>query len=180
MKKKILILNESYMPINITTHKKVIKMIAQEKLDVIEVYNNEYYHNGFPKNPSVVRLRHTIKMGKTRKIYKEFNRRNVLERDNYRCQYCSKLIDHKTMHWDHVIPREQGGPTNYTNIVACCLKCNQKKENKSLDKSGMKLKCTPEAPYESSSVYAIIINRINHLIGPSKEITWENYIYWNK
>jgi 5-methylcytosine-specific restriction endonuclease McrA len=180
MKKKVLILNESYMPLNITTHKKVIKMYVQGKIDILEQYDDQCYKNGIPKNPAVVRLKHTIHMGKTRKIYKEFTRINILERDNFSCQYCNKNLSLKTMHWDHIIPRDRGGPTNFTNIVASCLKCNQNKENKSLKESGLKLKCKPSIPYESSCVYTIIMNRINRHLGNEIEESWKSYIYWKK
>ena len=38
----------------------------------------------------------------------KFNRQNLLERDNHRCQYCGKNLPSKELNMDHVIPRDRG------------------------------------------------------------------------
>ena len=44
---------------------------------------------------------------------------------------------------DHIHPRSQGGPLDWSNIVLSCRKCNDKKKNKSLKESWLKLLITP-------------------------------------
>lgn len=59
----------------------------------------------------------------------------ILRRDAHRCQYCSA----KATTLDHVVPRCQGGPSTWTNLVACCLPCNQRKGGRTPEQAGMGL-----------------------------------------
>lgn len=58
-----------------------------------------------------------------------FMRKQVLERDAYRCQTrgCGDWHD---LHIDHVIPESRGGPTIVENLQVLCQKCNLKKGNR--------------------------------------------------
>jgi hypothetical protein len=52
-------------------------------------------------------------------------RKQVFERDKYRCRYCgSKNI---SLHADHVYPESKGGATILENLVAACPDCNYRK-----------------------------------------------------
>lgn len=66
-------------------------------------------------------------------------RRNIMKRDNYTCQYCFVELDKCTPTIDHVLPRGRGGKHEWTNVVACCLKCNRKKGNRTPEEAGMPL-----------------------------------------
>ena len=57
----------------------------------------------------------------------KFNRRNIFIRDENRCQYCGRSYGSQRLSLDHVMPKSRGGPTNWENIVCCCLDCNVKK-----------------------------------------------------
>lgn len=59
-----------------------------------------------------------------------FNRRNILVRDNFSCQYCGCRLSMSDLTFDHVIPRSAGGRTNFDNIVAACAPCNSRKANR--------------------------------------------------
>jgi 5-methylcytosine-specific restriction endonuclease McrA len=49
----------------------------------------------------------------------------VLQRDNYRCQYCGRTQqDGYEMHVDHIVPVAEGGPTTEDNLVTSCRDCN--------------------------------------------------------
>ena len=63
-----------------------------------------------------------------------FNKKNILRRDHYTCQYCSRRGDRLTV--DHVVPRSRGGGTTWTNVVAACLRCNLHKGNRTADEAG--------------------------------------------
>ena len=78
--------------------------------------------------PTVLLLR-----GYDRMLMQEmkFNRQNLLERDDYRCQYCGKNLPAKELNMDHVVPRDRGGGTTWENVVISCIKCNSKKSNRS-------------------------------------------------
>jgi 5-methylcytosine-specific restriction endonuclease McrA len=66
----------------------------------------------------------------------------VLRRDAWRCAYCSKPAN--TI--DHVQPKSKGGADTWDNLVACCLKCNNTKGDKTLNEIGWTLGFQPKMP----------------------------------
>jgi 5-methylcytosine-specific restriction endonuclease McrA len=98
----------------------------------------------------------------------KFNRQNLLERDDFRCQYCGKNFPVKELNMDHVVPRDRGGRTSWENVVISCIKCNSKKSNRSPKEAGMRLlkepKRPPRRPFMSS------------LYGKPMEETWTHFI----
>ena len=54
----------------------------------------------------------------------KFNRRNIYARDGSKCQYCGKKYPTTELSLDHVMPKSQGGKSNWENIVCCCVSCN--------------------------------------------------------
>lgn len=51
-------------------------------------------------------------------------RAKVLERDGYICNYCGDVEANEV---DHVIPVDEGGNDDETNLVAACGFCNRSK-----------------------------------------------------
>lgn len=76
----------------------------------------------------------------------KFSRQNVFARDNDTCQYCNQRLDRKRLNLDHVVPRQQGGPTNWTNVVCSCRECNSRKANRTPEQAGMRLHRPPARP----------------------------------
>lgn len=74
----------------------------------------------------------------------KYSRKNVIQRDNYTCQYCGKSIGPMTV--DHIVPRSKGGQSNWDNLVACCKRCNSQKGDKTLDQLGWNLIQQPIVP----------------------------------
>jgi len=67
-------------------------------------------------------------------VTKEEGRR-ILERDNYRCQYCgldgrASFENALVMRVDFVVPRARKGKKDAQNLVACCMACNSIKGTK--------------------------------------------------
>ena len=60
------------------------------------------------------------------------NRRAILEREDNKCFYCLRLIDESNYIIEHVISRPKGD-NSYTNLVASCVSCNNKKGATSAD-----------------------------------------------
>jgi 5-methylcytosine-specific restriction endonuclease McrA len=75
-----------------------------------------------------------------------FNRDNLFERDDYRCQYCGNHFPDDQLNMDHVIPRDKGGRTSWENIVTSCIPCNSRKANRLPHQASMYLKKKPERP----------------------------------
>lgn len=58
----------------------------------------------------------------------------VLNRDNFRCQYCGKTPqDGIKLILDHITPRRKGGLTTLDNLVSACELCNLQKTGNPLD-----------------------------------------------
>jgi 5-methylcytosine-specific restriction endonuclease McrA len=75
-----------------------------------------------------------------------FSRRNLYRRDQLRCQYCGRRQLAEALTIDHVVPRSQGGSTNWSNCVLACKACNRKKGGRTPDQAGMKLLNHPVRP----------------------------------
>ncbi|MFM8004699.1 MAG: HNH endonuclease, partial [Dolichospermum sp.] len=110
---KVLVLNASYEPLNITSWRRATVLLMKGKAERLE-YNGKFLYTDFPQ-PTVIRLRHYVRVP-----YMEvpLTRRNILHRDGHTCQYCGYTGDKLTL--DHVIPRSRGGGDTWENIVAAC------------------------------------------------------------
>ena len=76
----------------------------------------------------------------------KFNRRNIFLRDENCCQYCGRRYGSHRLSLDHVLPKSRGGPTNWENIVCCCLDCNVRKGGRTPHEAGMALIKVPRKP----------------------------------
>ncbi|MCU0534420.1 MAG: HNH endonuclease [Hydrococcus sp. Prado102] len=139
---KVLVLNASYEPLNITSWRRAVVLLLKGKAEQLE-HNGKYVYCDFPL-PSVIRLRHYVRVP-----YKEIplTRRNILERDRHTCQYCSYKGEQLTL--DHIIPRSRGGGDTWENLVTACVRCNVKKGNRTPKEANMSLKHQPRKPYSS-------------------------------
>jgi 5-methylcytosine-specific restriction endonuclease McrA len=103
-----------------------------------------------------------------------FTRRNIFARDSNHCQYCGKKFPMSELSLDHVVPRSQGGGTDWQNIVCCCLKCNVKKGGRTPAEAHMKLINEPTKPKRSPMVTLRLTN--------AKYASWKQFLneaYWN-
>jgi 5-methylcytosine-specific restriction endonuclease McrA len=168
-----LVLNATYEPIQIVSWKKALRMLFQEKVEVVEVYDQEVRSVSLSiKLPSVLRLLHYVKVKRHHNRVK-FTRSNLYARDRFRCQYCGKRFPSVSLTYDHVIPVARGGQKNWENIVTCCVPCNRKKGNRSPEEAGMKLLKRPKAP--SGFPHKIWF----HFQQRQAPDTWKSYIFWN-
>lgn len=127
-----LLLNGDYQPISIyplralSLKDAVLKTMSGAAV-VVETHDAELRSaRTSMRPPSIIAL----KTYWPRKETVPFSRMNVLVRDGFRCQYCQCRLNMSDLTFDHVIPRSQGGPTNFGNIVAACFDCNKRKANK--------------------------------------------------
>lgn len=159
---------ETYIPdyvLNDPTLPNYIK--AQRALPKMEVL--AWYDDVFAKSeksehrlPAVMRLTYCVKTNK-KKMDGRLNApslRNVLVRDNFKCQYCGKGISLRNATRDHVHPLSKGGPNTLDNIVASCKSCNGLKDNMSLhafeEKYNMKLANKPRMLTEEEKLQAAL------------------------
>lgn len=59
---------------------------------------------------------------------------DVLEKDNFTCQYCGakSVDDNVLLEVDHIVPVSKGGDNNIENLITSCKKCNIGKSAKKL------------------------------------------------
>jgi 5-methylcytosine-specific restriction endonuclease McrA len=145
---RVLVLNASYEPLHVTSTKRAITLLQYGVAEVLEDSGDVIRSPSTVLSvPSVIRLRRYIRRPRVHPV--PFNRRNVLRRDTFACQYCGSEGD---LTLDHVLPRSRGGRHNWDNVVTACRGCNQRKGNRTPDEAGMPLRVPPHAP--TFGVYA--------------------------
>ncbi len=161
----VLVLNNSFQPVHVCSARRAIILTMLDKAEVLE-YSEHLFartvNRKFPL-PSVIRLNVYVSPGH-RSI--SLNRRNVLRRDGYRCQYCGTT--HEQLTTDHIVPRSRQGEDSWENLVAACVKCNNRKGGRTPEMAGMPLLRRPRRPNYFSFI------RYFH---PAAEQRWRRYLY---
>lgn len=136
-------LNSNFEPLNVVPVRRALVLLLKGKAELIKPADGlkVLMVQGALPVPSVVRLMFYARRPPAKV---RLNRRSVLLRDNYTCQYCGYQGVGLTI--DHVIPKDQGGKTEWDNLVACCTRCNARKGNKTPEEAGMKLRKRPRRP----------------------------------
>lgn len=164
----VLVLNSQYLPIQITSMKRAIKLIFRG-VAVVEKHTNSVWKSISSEFvlPTVIRLVNFYKI--PNRNYK-LSKRNILIRDRHTCQYCNNTSSDRTLTIDHIIPKSRGGKTSWDNLVAACLKCNSKKGNKTPEEAGMVLSRRP--PKMNQHTHTILL-RNRGLLNPE----WNDYLF---
>ncbi|WP_261664098.1 HNH endonuclease [Deinococcus sp. Marseille-Q6407] len=139
---RVLVLNASYEPLQVTSIKRAITLtqfgvaeVLEESRDVVRSPSTVM------QVPSVIRLRRYVRRPNTFAV--PFNRRNVLRRDAFTCQYCGSG---ENLTLDHVMPRSRGGRHEWTNVTTACRDCNQRKGSRTPEEAQMPLQHGPRVP----------------------------------
>lgn len=104
----------------------------------------------------------------------KFTRQNVFERDKNTCQYCGRKYDRKDLNIDHVVPRQHGGLTTWTNVVCSCIDCNRRKANRTPEQARMHLVRKPKKPRWRPFLEIQFTRSTHH--------SWRHFLdfaYWN-
>lgn len=162
----VLVLNRLWQAVNICTVKRAIglvyrgnAMVVFEEEGELQTYTfNDWRDFSLTSDDEedclhTIRYRILIPRIILLKVYDKmpdkevrFTRHNIYERDKNTCQYCGKLFDRKELNLDHVIPKEMGGRTTWSNIVCSCKACNSKKGGRTPRHAGMRLIRKPKKP----------------------------------
>jgi 5-methylcytosine-specific restriction endonuclease McrA len=139
---RTLVLNAGYEPLAVVSFKRALVLVMNEKATVIELVEGEpvWGAAGAYDRPAVILLTRYVRVPGGRRI--PVTRRGVLRRDGHRCAYCGKSAS--TI--DHVLPRSRGGEDSWENLVACCLRCNNVKGDRTPLEMNWELRTTPHAP----------------------------------
>ncbi len=164
-----LVLDYAYRPHKIVSWERAVTLFFLGKVQVVEEYDEEIRSVSISiRMSAVVRLMRAIR-GPKRGV--RFSRINILARDGWRCQYCSRKLPISRLNYDHVLPRARGGRTIWENIVTACYPCNQRKGDRTPEEAGMRLRHAPTRP----AWLPITLLRLDTRDVPDR---WATYLYW--
>ena len=69
----------------------------------------------------------------------------ILERDNFECQFCGSRPGNDKLHVDHFLPYSRGGSHDLENLGAACDKCNNGKSDRTLVPRKLLLVAEPDS-----------------------------------
>lgn len=164
---KVLVLNQNYEAMSICNVQRAVVLLFLGKAELISSKDSKKVRSvktAIPF-PTIVRLRVYIKVP-----YKKIvlSRKNILRRDNHKCQYCGRAD--LTLTIDHIVPRSKDGDDTWENLVTACVKCNNKKGDRSPEEAKMQLVKKPSKPSH--------ITFMKHFVGRVDD-DWRPYLYMN-
>ena len=138
----VLVLNQSYEPLNICRVRRAVVLLYRGKAEMLE-NGTGFIHSATDifSVPSVIRLAYMIKRPR---LERKLTRFEIFNRDRYTCQYCGRETHQLTL--DHVIPRHRGGEHTWENVVSACIPCNRRKAGKTPPEARMRLTRHPAPP----------------------------------
>lgn len=139
----VLVLNATYEALNVTSLQRAVKLIFAGKAEVLHQHERSLHSATFAmRMPSIIRMLYYIRRPRQEVA---LTKKNVLLRDDYRCQYCGGKGE-GPMTVDHVLPKSAGGPSTWENLVCACLTCNNRKNNRSPHDANLRLLRKPRRP----------------------------------
>jgi 5-methylcytosine-specific restriction endonuclease McrA len=138
---RALVLNASFEPLSVVASRRALVLVLSDKAELLHGTGKDLHsaRARFPE-PSIVRLVNYVRVPHQARV--AVTRRSVFVRDGHRCQYCGAQAENI----DHVVPRSRGGTHSWDNVVACCRRCNSRKEDRLPDEAGFRLARVPRAP----------------------------------
>lgn len=120
---RTLVLNAGFEPLAVVSFRRALVLVLNEKATILsaDVEHPVFTVVGAYERPSVILLTRYVRLPNGRSI--PVSRRGVLRRDGQCCGYCGGSAS--TV--DHVLPRSRGGEDTWENLVACCVRCNNAK-----------------------------------------------------
>lgn len=140
---RTLVLNAGFEPLAVVSFKRALVLVMNGKASIVlsDEQHPVFGSSGEWDRPSVILLRRYVRLPSGRNV--PVSRRGVLRRDGQRCGYCGASAS--TI--DHVLPRSRGGKDSWENLVACCLRCNNEKGDRTPQEMGWSLGALPKAPH---------------------------------
>ena len=161
----VLKLDSAFKPIEIISWEEAFLLTWLKKAYAVE-YSDKWVHSAKKtfQIPSVIVLFRYI----DEKFFKlPCTRKNILIRDENRCQYCAKCFRDGDLTVDHVLPKSKGGISSWNNVVAACKPCNQKKRDFLVENAPVSLIRLPKKP----SYRSIIKKRLQ-----KSNLHWKEYL----
>ena len=165
LEKPALVLNRAWTPIQVTSVREAISLVAKGSALIIEPGTYETFDlrtwNDVSRAkaefegrtirsarlalvpPEVILLKGYTGFGERSVV---FSRKNLFKRDRYTCQYCGVQPGPEALTIEHVVPRAKGGTSTWENCVLACIPCNKRKADRTPTEAGMKLRTVPRKP----------------------------------
>ena len=147
--RSVVLLNSDYSILSFISLKRAMGLFFKGKVDVERSKEGKMHPALDFGIPTVVRMK------PDNYIYVPFKRKNIspkkkriLLRDTYTCQYCDRDLNKKNATIDHVVPKSSPKYPGHiwTNVVACCVRCNNDKGPRTPEQAGIKLLRQPFIP----------------------------------
>jgi 5-methylcytosine-specific restriction endonuclease McrA len=160
----VLLLNQDYSALTLCTVRRAVVLMLLDKVELVDAVSDQYVRSPSRRVPwpSIVRLKDYASVPYKRVM---LTRRNVLQRDGHECQYCGSK-SHLTV--DHVHPKSRGGRDTWENLVAACVRCNNRKGDRTPSEADMSLKRKPFRP----SYVMFIRDRVDDM-----REAWKPYLF---
>jgi len=193
LQEKVLVLNRSWQPIQVTTVRSAVIRVYQGSARFVDpetyaTYAFETWRDAARFAHEAVRILHgagwamaapevivLLRYDGIRRERVRITRRNIYARDENTCQYCGRRFATVDLSLDHVVPRSRGGGAAWENLVVACHRCNRRKDNRTPGEAGMRLIRRPVRP---GSILAPL------RAAPGKiPASWEAFLsdlYWNQ
>lgn len=168
----VLVLNKSFVPVNLVTVQRAFGMLFADSAQVVLVEdgqmglfnldgwleasqvrrvhkpleNHQEWLSTVSFAVEVPRIVRTLTYNRYPDSRVSLSRRNILARDEHRCQYCGHTFSPGELSVDHVVPLSRGGRTCWSNVVCACRRCNRMKGGCTPQEVGMKLLRRPGEP----------------------------------
>ena len=166
----VLVLNKHFVPIRVVSGRRAFTLMCKNYAEAIDVVEDQFItwsmeawlghslererrpaeFDLFVQTPRmailVPRVIRLLGYDKLPRREVKFNRRNVLARDENRCQYCGKRFSLAQLSIDHVVPKSRGGKSSWLNVVAACSPCNTRKGGRMPHEASMRLIKQPAVP----------------------------------
>lgn len=139
---RTLVLNAGYEPLAVVSFRRALALVMNQRATILERAGEDPVRsrNAVYERPAVIVLTRYVRVPTARRA--PVTRRGVLRRDASSCAYCGKHA--ATI--DHVLPRSRGGADSWENLVACCLRCNNLKGDRTPQEMHWELRWTPRQP----------------------------------
>ncbi len=163
LNKPVLVLNKSWVVIGTTNVKDAIDLMCRDSAKALcttsfLTYSWDDWISGsnVPEVPYYIRTPSIsvpapqvvilTKYGAIHQKTVKFSPRAIYRRDEYKCQYCQKKFKKEDLSLDHIIPKSRAGKNTWENCVAACVRCNNKKADRTPAEAGLKLPKKPTKP----------------------------------
>ena len=168
---RVLLLNQTYEPLGTVSVARAVIMTFKDSVFVEEWDRDRVLRSAQAefRVPSVIRRRDYINIRKRRE-QSSMKRLRIYMRDKYRCQYCGEKKGVSELTLDHILPRSRGGDNSPINVVTACVKCNNRKSDRTPEEARMPL-------LTSQSALRVKLERVVLCHYAEDRAEWRKYLF---